>query len=720
MAEPKLSADDKALLSMRADEFQVALARGSSGDWSPYLEGLDGAVRLAALAELAAIELNHRWENGEQPTLAEYVERFPELGPHGSEPSTLVEEYERCRDRAGHSAMATQRSNVMPKPMERIVPPPSPEIEEEDPQMMVTRTVTSTPGKRPVVSGVQGGDGLLGVAQNYELIKELGRGAFGEVWLARKMPSGIKKAVKILHKPADDAAGQAELASLELIKNLRHPFLLSTEDFWIANNKLYIVTELADTSLRRRLVEAKEKGLPGIPEDELFRYMLESAEGFDYLHAEKITHRDVKPDNILIANGHAKVADFGLARQHEDELGAMSFAGTPAYMAPEVWGCEGGPPSDQYAFAMSYIELRQGRTPFKLGKVMEVMQAHMNGQFEFADFIGEAERAVLQRALAKDPIDRYPSCLAFAEELAEAAGRNIRRKTEPVAPPRPEYYESLRDVPPVVAPPAKQSKVWILAAAAVLIAAVALGAVFFKGNNDRGTKPEDGPVVEAKLPPGTRPHGDKRITIAGGRSLPDWIALDTNEKVRFRLVVPDPTGPRVEPFYMLQSKVWHKFYHDKGEGTHPVVDVTANQAAEFAAKHGGRLPTPAEWDHAAGYYSSTRGDGPYLPGSKVNMGIPSPEPTHGDDLPATASGLVDMAGNGREWTSGALNPDGSWSRVESFAPKQLAVLRGRNFTLRTPLSFDILKREQTEPQTQFADVPSPYTSFRIALPLPPE
>ncbi len=153
---------------------------------------------------------------------------------------------------------------------------------------------------------------------------------------SRKKPSGIEKAIKILLQAADRDAAQREFKSLELIKNLRHPYLLATEDFWIANNRLHVVMELADGTLRGRLKQHQADGLLGIPLEELFRYVSEAAEGLDYLHEQHITHRDVKPDNILLLHGHAKVADFGLARRQEQQTEAMSLAGTPAYMAPEV------------------------------------------------------------------------------------------------------------------------------------------------------------------------------------------------------------------------------------------------------------------------------------------------------------------------------------------------------------------------------------------------
>ena len=176
-------------------------------------------------------------------------------------------------------------------------------------------------------------------ADQYEMVRELGRGVFGEVWLARKRTSGIEKAIKIVTQPADKDAAQREFRALELIKNLRHPYLLATEDFWVSDNRLHIVMELADCTLRGRLMPAAKHGHPGIPEDELIGYIREAAEGLDYLHGKHVVHRDVKPDNILLLHGHAKVADFGLARQQDKTMGAMkTFAGTPAYMAPEIWG----------------------------------------------------------------------------------------------------------------------------------------------------------------------------------------------------------------------------------------------------------------------------------------------------------------------------------------------------------------------------------------------
>ena len=72
-------------------------------------------------------------------------------------------------------------------------------------------------------------------------------------------------------------------------------------------------------------------------------------------------HRDIKPENILLKKGYAKVADFGLAKRHLGAIATGSFAGTPAFMAPEIWGGKVGKASDQYSLAFAYAELRLGR-----------------------------------------------------------------------------------------------------------------------------------------------------------------------------------------------------------------------------------------------------------------------------------------------------------------------------------------------------------------------
>src|SRR5262249_31345125 len=154
----------------------------------------------------------------------------------------------------------------------------------------------------------------------------------GEVWRTQA-PGGVLAAVKIIFRPVDHEAARQELEALELIKKLRHHFLLSTHAFWAFEDRLVIAMELADGRLRDRLKACQAEGEGGVRVEELLLYSRETAEALDYLHAKGVLHRDIKPENLLLAEGHVRVADFGLARLHQTMRSAnASGSGTPLYM----------------------------------------------------------------------------------------------------------------------------------------------------------------------------------------------------------------------------------------------------------------------------------------------------------------------------------------------------------------------------------------------------
>jgi len=256
----------------------------------------------------------------------------------------------------------------------------------------------------------------------YRLLEQLGGGTFGVVYRALSS-GGVEVAVKEIQYSLDHPQAQRELEALELIKGLRHPYLLALHDFWAENNRLYMAMELADGTLAHMIAAA---GPNGLHQAEVLRLFEQAAEALDFLHRHHVLHRDIKPANILTLSGFAKVADLGLAKFHPEGVAvSRTAAGTVAYMAPETARNEFRPAGDQYALALCYAEARLGRQLCEGSHMMAAVHWHIYATPDLKGLSPQEEKAV-RRALSKDPAQRFPSCLEF-----------VRALREPAAPPAP-------------------------------------------------------------------------------------------------------------------------------------------------------------------------------------------------------------------------------------------------------------------------------------------
>jgi len=395
-----------------ADRFEAAWQREDSTDLNDFLPPVGNPLRLAALHELIKIDLEFRQRRHRGVNLETYVQSFPELGSVPTiSPRLIYEEY-RVRALYGdkpllaeyHARFQEQFVQVeklieaqTPRPAER--PAPIPEPSRARPNDTLSDLV------------IQGGDG-------YHFIQRIGVGTFAEVYRG-EAPGGIPVAIKRIFRPIDAEEAKRELQALELVKQLRHPFLLATQAYWVAESRLFIVMELADGNLRGLLDDHRRQGRNGLPVSELLGYMSQAAPAIDFLHSRNVLHRDIKPENILVLQGFAKISDFSLARGPVKEMEFSSGSGTPRYMAPEAWRRKGGPESDQYGLALCYAELRQGRFPFPGQALSEVIKDHLHNSPDLGDLAAN-ERQVLHRALAKEPRQRFENCSAFVAALRNA------------------------------------------------------------------------------------------------------------------------------------------------------------------------------------------------------------------------------------------------------------------------------------------------------------
>lgn len=259
----------------------------------------------------------------------------------------------------------------------------------------------------------------------YVLKDKLGSGGYGEVWSA-DAPGGLTKAIKFVFGSIDDPRGSTELRSLNRMRKLNHPFLLSIERVEVVDSQLVVVSELAQGSLLDRFLEYREKGFTGIPQERLLRYLADAAEGLDYLCQEHgLQHLDVKPGNLLLVADRVKVADFGLIKNLQSMTQSARNGLTPMYAAPEMFDGRPTSHSDQYSLAVAYVELLTGNLPFRGRTCAQLANEHLN-KAPNLESVPVIERPVLAKALAKKPNLRFGSCREFIQAIAEC---RIERKT---------------------------------------------------------------------------------------------------------------------------------------------------------------------------------------------------------------------------------------------------------------------------------------------------
>ena len=272
------------------------------------------------------------------------------------------------------------------------------------------------------------------VAERFRLVRKLGRGGMGEVWLADDTLLEQPVALKMLRPELmGDAKSIAALRKEVLIaRDLQHPNIVRIHDIHREGELYFISMEYVDGhSLADALAH---RGKP-FTLDELQPLLKAAAKAIDYAHTKNVLHRDIKPANFLLGNdGTVKLTDFGIARAAKDTITRVTgeaTSGTLLYMSPEQLLGETdkiGPRSDVYSFAVTVYELLSGEPPFHTGKIDLQILTKTPGRI--AGLI-ECENDGLARGLAKETSDRPATGVELLRALFGAPPAGVAR-AEPV------------------------------------------------------------------------------------------------------------------------------------------------------------------------------------------------------------------------------------------------------------------------------------------------
>ncbi|HEX6249632.1 MAG TPA: protein kinase [Nocardioidaceae bacterium] len=461
----------------------------------------------------------------------------------------------------------------------------------------------------------------------YQLVSRIATGGMGEVWRAEDTVLDREVAVKVLkHEYADDPTFRARFeAEARHAAALVHPNVASvfdvgeiTEEDGSGTRRPFLVMELVPGQPLSTLLRGGE----AMPPDRAADMVAQAADAIAAAHAIGIIHRDVKPANLLVTpEGVVKITDFGIARAGDGAAITQTgqIIGTPHYISPEQ--AEGHPASeasDIYALGVVLYECLAGRRPFMRDTPIQVALAHIREEVPaLGEEVPPRMRAIVDKALAKDPADRFASAADLATALrgGEVPGLGLPAAgAASAAALGPEATQVLQrpptDVPPTAAVPAdepthRRSRLpawWPWLVAAMAVAAIILATAAFAGNGG-----EEPAAADPTTAPSATAEADDRVRVREadyvGRSFKDVekelaaLGLDV-EQEKVAATSPEQekdTVGSVRPVGLLDpgSTVTVQVWREYVEPTTPEVDEDDEDDDE---KDGGGDDKPGKGD----------------------------------------------------------------------------------------------------------------------------
>lgn len=339
---------DESAVDHLCDEFERRLRAGERLRIEDYLAQVPQRARQFGFRHLLAVELELRWKSGQSVDADDYRRRF-------SDDCSVVDQEVQRAERAaadaqgGVASASTGRSGLT---------------------VTNEQVVAANPAPAPDA------DPILGRLGRYRILRVLGEGGFGRVYLAEDTELRRNVALKVPKKQAFDSGYSVDdfLEEARVAAKLKHPGLVTVHDVQQETGRPYMVQEYVEgTNLQGWMRETAAS------HDQMVRLLVEIAEAVGFLHQQGYVHRDLKPGNILIdRDGHAHVADFGLAVHESTRWSrAGEVAGTWHYMSPEQLRGEThllNGRSDLWSLGVILYELLVGKRPFPAQNPFELRE----------------------------------------------------------------------------------------------------------------------------------------------------------------------------------------------------------------------------------------------------------------------------------------------------------------------------------------------------------